>query len=222
MKRSYTYLKGLLTLALAAFTGWMWAAELVIPYTFDGKAGNTEYAYEYQVKMPETALTSFTTTIRYAGGSHRVEILSVKLLDGETTYTAAATGTDGNEIADTGSYSGGNNYHNIFTFTNGEGFTANKVYTLQANLKVTDNPPSHRGNIKVSGGITLYVPPYSFGVNFTTSANENISTTEGTGFTKGTYAKPINWGNFTGSASGNGTMTIDGQTIKVYWTSRGT
>lgn len=221
MKRSYTYLKGLLTLALAAFTGWMWAAELVIPYTFDGKTGNTEYAYEYQVKMPSEALTSFTTTIRYAGGSHRVEILSVKLIDGETVYTAVATGTDGNEIADEGSYSGGNNYHNIFTFTNEAGFTANKAYTLQANLKVTDNPPSHNGNIKVSGGITLYVPPYSFGVNFTVGG-DNISTTEGAGFTKGTYAKPTNWGNFTGSASGNGTMTVEENTIKVYWTARGT
>ena len=221
MKRSYTYLKGLLTLALAAFTGWMWAAELVIPYTFDGKTGNTEYAYEYQVKMPSEALTSFTTTIRYAGGSHRVEILSVKLIDGETEYTAVATGTDGNEIADEGSYSGGNNYHNIFTFTYGEGFPANKVYTLQANLKVTDNPPSHNGNIKVSGGITLYVPPYSFGVNFTVGGDA-ISTTEGAGFTKGTYAKPTNWGNFTGSASGNGTITGENNTIKVYWTARGT
>ena len=221
MKRSYTYLKGLLTLALAALTGWMWAAELVIPYTFDGKTGNTEYAYEYQVKMPSEALTSFTTTIRYAGGSHRVEILSVKLIDGETEYTAVATGTDGNEIADAGSYSGGNNYLNIFTFTNGEGFPANKVYTLQANLKVTDNPPSHNGNIKVSGGITLYVPPYSFGVNFTVGGDA-ISTTEGAGFTKGTYAKPTNWGNFTGSASGNGTITVENNTLKVYWTARGT
>ena len=215
-------IKGLLALALAAFTSLTWAAELVIPYTFDGKAGNTEIPYEYQVKMPSEALTSFTTTIRFTGGSHRVEILSVKLLDGETTYTAVATGTEGTEVADEGSYSGGNNYHNIFTFTNGEGFTANKVYTLQANLKVTNNPPSHRGNIKVSGGITLYVPPYSFGVNFMTAADQNISTTTGAGFTKGDYAKPITWGNFIGSASGNGTMTVENQTIKVYWTSRGT
>ncbi len=221
MKRSYTYLKGLLTLALAAFTGWMWAAELVIPYTFDGKTGNTEYAYEYQVKMPSEALTSFTTTIRYAGGSHRVEILGVKLLDGETTYTAVATGTEGTEVAEAGSYSGGNNYHNIFTFTNETGFTANKVYTLQAMLKVTNANPSHQGNIKVSGGITLYVPPYSFGVNFTVGGDA-ISTTEGAGFTKGTYAKPTNWGNFTGSASGNGTITAENNTIKVYWTARGT
>ena len=214
-------IKGLLALALAAFTSLTWAAELVIPYSFDGKTGNTEYAYEYQVKMPSEALTTFTTTIRYSGGSHRVEILGVKLLDGETTYTAVATGTDGTAVADEGSYSGGNNYLNIFTFTNEEGFTANKVYTLQAMLKVTNNPPSHQGNIKISGGITLYVPPYSFGVNFTVGGDD-ISTTEGAGFTKGTYAKPTNWGNFTGSASGNGTMTVDGQTIKVYWTSRGT
>ena len=213
-------IKGLLALALSAFTSLTWAAELVIPYSFDGKTGNTEYAYEYQVKMPSEALTTFTTTIRYSGGSHRVEILSVKLIDGETEYTAVATGTDGTVVADEGSYSGGNNYHNIFTFTKEEGFTANKVYTLQANLKVTNNPPSHNGNIKVSGGITLYVPPYSFGVNFTTAADQNISTTEGAGFSKGTYAKPINWGNFTGSASGNGTMTVENQTIKVYWTAR--
>ena len=215
-------IKGLLALALAAFTSLTWAAELVIPYTFDGKTGNTEYAYEYQVKMPETALTSFTTTIRYAGGSHRVEILGVKLLDGETEYTAVATGTEGAEVAEAGSYSGGNNYHNIFTFTNEEGFSANKVYTLQAMLKVNNANPSHQGNIKISGGITLYVPPYSFGVNFTKSGNENISTTEGAGFSKGTYAKPINWGNFTGSASGNGSMTVENQTIKVYWTAFGT
>lgn len=214
-------IKGLLALALAAFTSLTWAAELVIPYTFDGKSGNTEYAYEYQVKMPSEALTSFTTTIRYAGGSHRVEILGVKLLDGETTYTAVATGTEGTEVAETGSYSGGNNYHNIFTFTNEEGFSANKVYTLQAMLKVNNANPSHQGNIKISGGITFYVPPYSFGVNFTVGGDD-ISTTEGAGFSKGTYAKPINWGNFTGSASGNGTMTVENQTIKVYWTSRGT
>ena len=215
-------IKGLLALALAAFTSLTWAAELVIPYSFDGKTGNTEYAYEYQVKMPSEALTSFTTTIRYSGGSHRVEILGVKLIDGETEYTAVATGTDGTELADEGSYSGGNNYLNIFTFTNEEGFTANKVYTLQAMLKVTNNPPSHQGNIKISGGITLYVPPYSFGVNFTTAADQNISTTEGAGFTKGTYAKPTNWGNFTGSASGDGQMTVEGNTLKVYWTAKGT
>ena len=214
-------IKGLLALALAAFTSLTWAAELVIPYSFDGKTGNTEYAYEYQVKMPSEALTSFTTTIRYSGGSHRVEILSVKLIDGETEYTAVATGTDGTVVADEGSYSGGNNYLNIFTFTNEEGFTANKVYTLQAMLKVTNNPPSHNGNIKVSGGITLYVPPYSFGVNFTTAADQNISTTEGAGFSKGTYAKPINWGNFQGTNEGNGTITVANQTIKVYWTARG-
>ena len=33
MKRSYTYLKGLLTLALAALTGWMWAADPVATWT---------------------------------------------------------------------------------------------------------------------------------------------------------------------------------------------
>ena len=37
MKRSYTYLKGLLTLALAAFTGWMWAATTT--YTWDAEKG---------------------------------------------------------------------------------------------------------------------------------------------------------------------------------------
>ncbi len=222
MKRSYTYLKGLLTLALAAFTGWMWAAELVIPYSFDGKAGNTEYAYEYQVVMPNTALTSFTTTIRYAGGSHRVEILSVKLLDGETTYTAVATGTDGNEVVEEGaSYSGGNNYHNIYTFTNNEGFTANKVYTLQANLKVENANPSHNGNIKVSGGITLDVQPFSFGVNFKTADAQNISTTTGAGFAKGDYAAPINWANYTADGGNHATYTIDVTAIDVSWVARG-
>ena len=222
MKRSYTYLKGLLTLALAAFTGWMWAAELVIPYSFDGKTGNTEYAYEYKVVMPNTALTSFTTTIRYSGGSHRVEILSVKLLDGETTYTAVATGTDGNEVVVEGaSYSGGNNYHNIYTFTNEAGFTANKVYTLQANLKVTNDSPSHNGNIKVSGGITLYVQPFSFGVNFKTADAQNISTTTGAGFAKGDYAAPINWANYTADGGNHATYTIDATSIDVSWVARG-
>lgn len=215
-------IKGLLALALAAFTSLTWAAELVIPYTFDGKTGTTEYAYEYQVKMPSEALTTFTTTIRYSGGSHRVEILSVKLIDGETAYTAVATGTDGTEVADVGSYSGGNNYLNIFTFTNEEGFTANKVYTLQAMLKVTNNPPSHNGNIKVSGGITLYVPPYSFGVNFTHADNQNLNSDDDVGFTKNDYATPDTWHNFRGSANGNGTITVEGNTLKVYWTARGT
>ena len=222
MKRSYTYLKGLLTLALAAFTGWMWAAELVIPYSFDGKTGNTEYAYEYQVVMPNTALTSFTTTIRYSGGSHRVEILSVKLLDGETEYTAVATGTEGNEVVEEGaSYSGGNNYHNIYTFTNNAGFTANKVYTLQAMLKVTNANPSHNGNIKVSGGITLDVAPFSFGVNFKTADAENISTTTGAGFAKGDYAAPINWANYTADGGNHATYTIDTAAIDVSWVARG-
>lgn len=215
-------IKGLLALALAAFTSLTWAAELVIPYSFDGKTGNTEYAYEYQVKMPSEALTSFTTTIRYSGGSHRVEILGVKLIDGETEYTAVATGTDGTELAGEGSYSGGNNYLNIFTFTNEEGFTANKVYTLQAMLKVTNNPPSHQGNIKISGGITLYVPPYSFGVNFTHADNQNLNSDDEVGFTKNDYATPDTWHNFRGSANGNGTITVEGNTLKVYWTARGT
>lgn len=222
MKRSYTYLKGLLTLALAAFTGWMWAAELVIPYSFDGKTGNTEYAYEYKVVMPSTALTSFTTTIRYSGGSHRVEILSVKLLDGETEYTAVATGTEGTEVVEEGkSYSGGNNYHNIYTFTNDAGFTANKVYTLFANLKVENPNPSHNGNIKVSGGITLDVQPFSFGVNFKTADAENISTTTGAGFAKGDYAAPINWANYTADGGNHATYTIDTTSIDVSWVARG-
>ncbi len=210
-----------LTVALATLTSWSWAAELVIPYTFDGKTGNTEYAYEYQVKMPSEALTSFTTTIRYSGGSHRVEILSVKLLDGETTYTAVATGTEGTEVADSGSYSGGNNYHNIFTFTNEAGFTANKVYTLQANLKVTNNPPSHNGNIKVSGGITLDVQPFSFGVNFKTGDAQNISTTTGAGFAKGDYAAPINWANYTADGGNHATYTVNSTAIDVSWVARG-
>ena len=215
-------IKGLLALALAAFTSLTWAAELVIPYSFDGKAGNTEYAYEYNVVMPNTALTSFTTTIRYAGGSHRVEILSVKLLDGETTYTAVATGTDGNEVVEEGaSYSGGNNYHNIYTFTNEAGFTANKVYTLQANLKVTNANPSHNGNIKVSGGITLEVQPFSFGVNFKTADAQNISTTTGAGFAKGDYAAPINWANYTADGGNHATYTIDTMSIDVSWVARG-
>ena len=37
MKRSYTYLKGLLTLALSALTGWMWAATTT--YTWDAEKG---------------------------------------------------------------------------------------------------------------------------------------------------------------------------------------
>ena len=215
-------IKGLLALALAAFTSLTWAAELVIPYSFDGKTGNTEYAYEYKVVMPNTALTSFTTTIRYAGGSHRVEILSVKLLDGETTYTAEATGTDGNEVVEEGaSYSGGNNYHNIYTFTNEAGFTANKVYTLQANLKVTNANPSHNGNIKVSGGIKLEVQPFSFGVNFKTADAQNISTTTGAGFAKGDYAAPVNWANYTADGGNHATYTIDTTSIDVSWVSRG-
>ena len=217
-----TKLKSLLALALAAFTSLTWAAELVIPYSFDGKTGNTEYAYEYNVVMPNTALTSFTTTIRYAGGSHRVEILSVKLLDGETTYTAEATGTDGNEVVEEGaSYSGGNNYHNIYTFTNEAGFTANKVYTLQANLKVTNANPSHNGNIKVSGGIKLEVQPFSFGVNFKTADAQNISTTTGAGFAKGDYAAPVNWANYTADGGNHATYTIDTTSIDVSWVSRG-
>ena len=61
----------------------------------------------------------------------------------------------------------------------------------------------------------------SFGVNFTSSDAENISTTEGAGFSKDGYAKPITWGNFKGSVSGKGTMTVDGNSIEVSWTSRG-
>ena len=144
-------IKGLLALALAAFTSLTWAAEaeLVIPYTFDGKAGNTEIPFEYKVAMPEEALSTFTVTVKYTGGNHRVEILGVKLLDDETEYTAVATGTDGTKVVEEGvSYSGGNNYNNIFTFTNEAGFTANKVYTLQAMLQVNNANPSHNGNIK--------------------------------------------------------------------------
>ena len=41
-------IKAMLMFALAILGGAAWAAELVIPYSFDGKTGNTEYAYEYQ------------------------------------------------------------------------------------------------------------------------------------------------------------------------------
>ena len=213
-----TKLKSLLALALSVLIGHAWAAELVIPYSFEGKIGNTECAYEYKVKMPSEALTSFTTTIRYAGGSHRVEILSVKLLDGETTYTAEATGTEGTEVVEAGaSYSGGNNYHNIYTFTNDAGFTANKVYTLQANLKVTNANPNHNGNIKVSGGITLEVQPFSFGVNFKTADAQNIYTTTGAGFAKGDYAAPVNWANYTADGGNHATYTVNATAIDVSW-----
>lgn len=43
MKRSYTYLKGLLTLALAAFTGWMWAADPVATWTDMSTATSGDY-----------------------------------------------------------------------------------------------------------------------------------------------------------------------------------
>ena len=45
MKRSYTYLKGLLTLALAALTGWIWAADPVATWTdfSDGNRTNGNY-----------------------------------------------------------------------------------------------------------------------------------------------------------------------------------
>ena len=215
-------IKGLLALALAAFTSLTWAAELVIPYTFDGKTGNTEYAYEYQVKMPETALTSFTTTIRYAGGNHRVEILSVKLLDGETEYTAVATGTEG-QAAGTheGSYSGGNSYNNVYTFTNDAGFTANKTYTLQANLKVTNNPPSHNGNIKVSGGITLYAMPYAFGVNFTKD-DSNVTTDATLGYATEGYAAPAAWINVAGASGGYTSIAApNAMSYTLTWSANG-
>ena len=214
--------KGLLALALAAFTSLTWAAELVIPYTFDGKAGDTEYAYEYKVQMPSEALTSFTTTIRYTGGSHRVEILGVKLLDGETEYTAVATGTEGTEIVEEGvSYSGGNNYHNIFTFTNDAGFTANKVYTLQANLKVTNPNPSHRGNIKVSGGITLYAMPYAFGVNFTKD-DSNVTTDATLGYATEGYAAPTAWTNVAGASGGYTSIAApNAMSYTLTWSAHG-
>ena len=91
----------------------VFAADAIIPYSFDDQVGNEAIAFEYQVVMPSTSLTSFNTVVRYSGGHHRVEILGVSLTDGESTYYAVATGTEGTEVFEEGaSYSGGNNYNN--------------------------------------------------------------------------------------------------------------
>ena len=153
-------LKSLLALALLVLIGQAWAAELVIPYSFEGKAGNTEIPFEYKVVMPAEALSTFNVTVKYTGGNHRVDILGVKLLDGKTEYTAVATATDGNEVVEeNASYSGGNAYHNVYTFTNENNFTAGGVYTLVATLKVTNDNPSHNGQIKLSNGVEEYLLP---------------------------------------------------------------
>ena len=133
----------------------------VMPYSFTGKRGEVDIDFEYQVMMPNTDVTSFDTTIKYASGHHRVEIMGVKLKDGEAEWLAGATRTDGNEIVEAGnSYSGQNNYHNVYTFTPEKAFSADKIYTLVVTLKVQNASPSHVGKIKLSGGVVFLTPSF--------------------------------------------------------------
>ncbi len=81
MKRSYTYLKGLLTLALAAFTGWMWAAGESISIklnagTFDA---NTNYGC-YPVKGADWQVV---------GGGAKVDNIALKN-NVKVSYTSSA------------------------------------------------------------------------------------------------------------------------------------
>lgn len=83
MKRSYTYLKGLLTLALAAFTGWMWA-------------GVTS-SFGVNFKTADAENISTTTGAGFAKGDYAAPINWANYTaDGgnHATYTIDATSID--------------------------------------------------------------------------------------------------------------------------------
>jgi hypothetical protein len=60
----------------------------------------------------------------------------------------------------------------------------------------------------------------SFGVNFTSDANQNIPSDTAAGFAKGDYAQPTTWANVSGG-SGVAVINTNGKKL-LSWTSRGT
>ncbi len=77
MKRSYTYLKGLLTLALAAFTGWMWAAVPVATWT----DFNTLTSGSYTLSKGDGSTVNSDGSITLAGTG-----LELTFSDGQPMY----------------------------------------------------------------------------------------------------------------------------------------
>lgn len=103
MKRSYTYLKGLLTLALAAFTGWMWAADPVATWT----DFNTLTSGTYTITKDAACTVNADGSITLGGAG-----LSVSLGAGQAIY-------DDNSITVVMDVSGVANEGPLVAFTTG-------------------------------------------------------------------------------------------------------
>ena len=190
MKRSYTYLKGLLTLALAAFTGGLWAAETMYPSLPTYRITSAEYVEVISpVLMPTPAVTSFTVTILYQTGEQRSDISKMVLVDPETNTTIAEDIHDG--------YSGEQTHQHVYTLGNIPESYAGKKLLVKMTVKCNETGAASQCNVELSSGVThtSIVHEYAedkefFSINFGDS-------TQASGFA-GIYAAE-GWNNCSGA-----------------------
>ena len=223
MKRSYTYLKGLLTLALAALTGWMWAAEWTTPQctSYDIVSGTSANIVS-PVLMPEitTETFSFTVTIRYSGGNEKTEISKVELFDPETNKVIA---TDSHYGASGSAHNG-----NVYTLSNIAKSYSEKTLVVVSHLYAARSGNNRsKGTISFSDGVvaTSYnegkVYSKNLGINFANDKNDIGSATVGNlGINGG--LPPAEWVKVN-DGTGTSEFTVEnGKTIPIRWTSSGT
>ena len=122
MKRSYTYLKGLLTLALSALTGWMWAATTT--YTWDAEKGfvdgegnpavvTGDFTITAQFKMPNVSnMNSDIVIFNATKGDADAGKIGIKGWASGATLKYVVGGTETNS---------GGHYSNARFYNNGEG-----------------------------------------------------------------------------------------------------
>ncbi|MBQ9694161.1 MAG: autotransporter-associated beta strand repeat-containing protein, partial [Kiritimatiellae bacterium] len=194
MKRSYSYLKGLLTLALAAFTGWMWAEVTTYPAMPSYSITSAEYAdVTCPVLMPTPAVTEFTVTILYQTGGQRSDISQVILVDPATSTTVASDVHEG--------YSGGSKYLHVYTLSNIPESYAGKTLLAVLTVKCNEAGAASTCNVELSNGVIH--TSYTSGLHEYTTDKEAISINFGdstavTGYYSGIYAAG-DWNNVTGA-----------------------
>ncbi len=211
MKRSYTYLKGLLSLALAAFTGWMWAATTYTPMPSYTINSTTNVVIESPVEMPTPAVSEFTVTIMWKDGNQRSNISQVELVDPETDTQVAVDTHEG--------FSGGQKQNHVYTLSNIPATYAGKVLLVKSTVRC-DGAGSSTCDIVLSNGVKHYVLAHSFGVNFTKDGS-NVATDAALGYTTEGYAAPATWVNVAADTAGYADISGSGATYALTWTANG-
>lgn len=211
MKR---FFKSFLSVMAVALTSWMWATTTYTPMPSYTINSTSNVVITSPVEMPNPAVDNFTVTIMYESGGQRSDISQVELVDPETEAQVAVDTHEG--------FSGTAKENHVYTLSNIPASYAGKVLLVKSTVKCNEASGSSTCRIDLSNGVRHYVAPFSFGVNFTHADNQNLNVDDKVGYATDGYAVPDAWYNIRGSNSGNGTITVENQTLNVYWTARGT